>query len=176
MTPSRLTMLPILILVLSCSVLSKQIRDESIGPVDFDELIKDIDQYRGQTVVLGGYVLEVQNQKDQSVMTALQVPLQTGDKPAPKDRSRGRLIITYKGFLDPEVYSKERKITLAGKIIASSQDKPDTAPYPFLELEGREIHLWPIVKEYRRDYFYDDPFYPYPWYWHRYPHRHPRYW
>jgi outer membrane lipoprotein len=172
----RLTILPILIFVLSCTVLSRQVRDEAIGPVPFEELIADIDQYRGQTVILGGYVLEVQNRKDESVMTALQVPLQTGDKPASKDRSQGRLLITFKAFLDPEVYTKERQVTLAGKIIASSKDKPDAAPYPFLELEGREIHLWPLVKEYRPGYPYDDPFYPYPWYWHRYPHRYPRDW
>jgi outer membrane lipoprotein len=171
MIKSSVATLLMVVFVLSCSVLSKQVRDEAIGPVPFEELIKDIDRYRGQTVILGGYVLEVQNRKDESVMTALQVPLQTGDQPASKDRSQGRLLITYKGFLDPEVYGKERKITIAGKIIASSGDKPDAAPYPFLELEGREIYLWPLVKEYRPYYPY-----PYPWHWYRYSHRHPYYW
>jgi outer membrane lipoprotein len=176
MIKSKLAILSMAIFLLSCSVISRQVRDEAIGPVPFKDLIEDIDQYRGQTVILGGYVIDVQNRKDKSVMTALQVPLLTGEQPAPKDRSQGRLIITYKGFLDPEVYTKQRKITLAGKIIASSKDKPNAAPYPYLELEGLEIHLWPLVKEYwpayPYPYFYDDPFYPFPWYWYPYHHRH----
>ena len=94
MIKSKLAILSMAIFLLSCSVISRQVRDEAIGPVPFKDLIEDIDQYRGQTVILGGYVIDVQNRKDKSVMTALQVPLLTGEQPAPKDRSQGRLIIT----------------------------------------------------------------------------------
>ena len=47
--------------VTSCSVISQQIRKESMAPVDFKILVQEADKYLGNTVILGGYILETQN-------------------------------------------------------------------------------------------------------------------
>lgn len=169
----------------SCSVVSKDIRENAVSVPSFDKLVNDIEQYRNQIVILGGHVLEVNNDSGGAVIKALQVPLKTGDKPGSKDRSQGRLLIHTVKFLDPEVYTKGRKITVAGKIITGSPGDNQTAPGPYLKLEAKELHLWPQYHAPRYRYPYSDPFgywndpwygRPYPFYFHgsRYRHHHHR--
>ena len=48
-------------------------------------------------------------------------------------------------------------------------------PYPYLKLEVRDIHLWPVEEPVRDPYWYDDDYpYYYPWWWH--PYRRHRHW
>ena len=52
--------------LMSCSVISQQIRKESMAPVNFKILIQETNKYLGNTVILGGYILETQNLADKS--------------------------------------------------------------------------------------------------------------
>jgi outer membrane lipoprotein len=151
----------------SCSVISQQVRKESMPPVDFKMLIQNTNKYLGKTVILGGYILETQNLADRSSIKVLQVPLGWGETLKSKDDSKGRFIISHKGFLDPEIYSKDRKVTVAGKIVGKTDEKVGQFTQPYLKIESREIYLWPKEDEYIRPYYYDPWYYPYPYY--RYP-------
>ena len=159
------------LLLMSCSVMSKQVRKEAVFGPSFAELVNDAERYRGQTAILGGHVLEVDNKSNGTVMTALQVPLQSGDRPGSKDHSEGRLIISTSQFLDPEIYTKGRKITVAGKIIGSSRDEAGAALFPYLKMEAIELHLWPQYQTPRYYYPYGNPFWIWndPWYWGYHP-------
>ena len=150
-----------ILMTVSCSVVSKSIRDKAISPPSFGQLADDIGLYRNQTVILGGHVLSVHNHSDGSVIKALQVPLKAGDKPGSKDHSEGRLEIHTTQFIDPEVYTKGRKLTVAGKIISSTREKDKTAGIPHVVLNAEELHLWPQYTHPRYRYPYDDPY----WYW-----------
>ena len=165
-----LSLMLISILPISCSIMSKQVRTESMPPVSFKLLDQETDRYIGNTVTLGGYILETKNLADESVMMILQTPLGFREEPKSKDQSEGRFIVSQKGFLDPEVYKKDRKITVAGKIVGSELEKVDGYSHAFLKLESHEIYLWPEQKQISR-YQYDDPWcdhYPYYWF-HHYP-------
>ncbi|MEJ2658835.1 MAG: Slp family lipoprotein [Desulfobacterales bacterium] len=155
--------------IISCSVISQQIREESIGPVDFKTLMHEAGRYKGKTVILGGYILETQNMADQSIVKVLQTPLGLGEEPKSKDQSEGRFIVFKKGFLDPEVYQKDRKITVAGTIIGKTFEKVDHFDQPYLEIKSREIYLWPKREYYYPPFYYDPWYYPYPYYWYPYP-------
>ncbi len=157
----------VLFFITSCSVISQQIRKESIVPVNFNILVQETDKYLGKTVILAGYILEMQNLPDRSSVKILQVPLGLGEAPKPKDDSEGRFIILHKGFLDPEIYSKDRKVTVAGIIIGTEIEKVDHFAKTYLKIESREIYLWPEEEDYLRPY-YDPWYYPYPYYWHPY--------
>lgn len=154
--------------------MSPEVKNEALPPIPFKVLIEDVDKYKEDTVILGGYVISVENKTDHTRIVAVQSPLGVGQKPKAKDLSQGRLILIYNGFIDPEVYAKDRQITVGGKILNSSATDPK-APYPFLEIEVKEIHLWPIEKPSPDPCWYDCyyPFY-YPWWWH--PYRHHRHW
>jgi len=175
--PSGLIILLIAPLLLSCSVMSKELKDQAIGQPPFKEIVQQVQRYRGDTVIVGGYVIKVENKARKSIVEAVQAPLKYRDEPGAKDLSQGRLVITVDGFLDPEVYTKNRKITVAGKVTGSSEDTPDAAQYPFLRVDVLELYLWPISKASPNRYPYDDPFYPFgfPWYWYR-PYHHHRWW
>jgi len=154
--------------VMSCSVISQQIRKESMAPVNFKILVQDADKYLENTVILGGYILETQNLADTSSIKVLQVPLGLGETPKSRDDSEGRFIISHKGFLDPEIYSKDRKVTVAGTIVGTVVEKVGHFAQPYLKLESREIYLWP-KEEYYPGPYYDPWYYPYPYYRYLYP-------
>ena len=82
-----------------CAVISSDVTDEALPVPDFVELTRQAERYRGETVVLGGYVLSVENLEDHTRIIALEAPLGTGQRPKSKDLSRGRLHLLYDGSL-----------------------------------------------------------------------------
>jgi len=125
-------------------------------------------------VILGGYILEVQNVPVGSVVTLLQAPLDFENKPKSRDLSEGRFVVTTDRFLDPEVYVKDRQLTVGGRISRVREETVGGTTYRYPVIEAQEFHLWPkgVYAPYPPPYypFYDpwyDPWYPwgyrYPW-------------
>ena len=163
-------------LIWGCAVIRPEVKDEALPPIALSVLIKDVNKYKGETVIMGGYVVSVENKAEHTRIVAVQAPLGIGQKPKTKDLSEGRLVLVYSGFIDPEVYTKDRLVTVGGKISGSSITEQQPS-YPYLQLEVQDIHLWPIEEPYREPYWADDyydPFY-YPWWW-RHPYWHHRHW
>lgn len=171
-----LTMICITILfsAAGCAVIPSEINKSAIPEMPFADLIRDADLHKGKTAVIGGYIVEVTNLADQSRIIAVQAPLGTSQEPKNKDLSQGRLVIISDGFIDPEVYQKERKITVAGKVLGSSQTEQDRYDFPYLRIGLSHIHLWPVEEPVRYDP-YRDPWWPYYRY-HPYGWRHPYWW
>jgi outer membrane lipoprotein len=161
------------LLFTGCAVMSQQVRDQALPQLPFNELVDHVAQYQGQVVIAGGYIVSVQNLEKQTRIVAVQTPLGIGQQPKSKDLSQGRLILIYNGFLDPEIYTKDRQITVGGPILGSSAQEAH-APYPYLKIEVQDIHLWPLPEPVPVDpFWYDDFWYPYPWgWWHPYWHHH----
>lgn len=140
--------------IVSCSVISRPVNNESISPVHFKTLLLEADKHIGDTVIMGGYILKTKNSVEESTIVILQSPLGFGHEPKTKDHTEGRFIVVHKGFLEPEVYSKDRKITVAGVVVGSVTMKIDGFPYPHLKIRSREIFLWPEKQyPYHRQYF-----------------------
>ena len=156
----------------SCSVISDQVRSDSEKPLPFGALVENVDNYIGKTFILGGYIIDIKNSEDETILTVLQSPLMFRGEPKSKDASEGRIIVIHKGFLDPEVFSRNRKITVAGKVMDRTGKEEKNCPSTCLKVESREIYLW---EELRKDSPY--PYYFYgPYYHHRLYYRYPRYW
>ena len=141
--------------MLSCSVISHQIRSEADPSVPFQTLIRDADKYIGHTVILGGYILETKNREAETVLKVLQTPLRFGDDPDLRKRSQGRFMVFHRGFLDPEVYSKDQVVTVAGRVIGTAVEKIGEEQIQYLKIENREIYLW--------SNYTNKPLYYYPW-------------
>ena len=144
--------------------ISKKVREEAGEPVLFEALLKHTDDYKGRVVIVGGYILETVNETDGSRITVLQAPLDSQNRPKSSDLSEGRFMVSSGEFLDPVIYSKERRITVGGKVIGNQERKLGNLTYVYPVIEAMEIHLWSKEGE------YIGPYYPYydPWY-------HPRY-
>ena len=170
----KLFAIPIIVLastfMVSCSVISHRVRSEADPPVPFQTLIRDVDKYIGRTVILGGYILETENLESETILKVLQTPLRFGHDPDFKKRSEGRFMVYHNGFLDPEVYGRNRVITVAGRVIGTDMEKIGDEQIQYLKIEDREIYLW---SEYTnsRPYYYPWPYpyhrtlHPYWWYW-----------
>jgi outer membrane lipoprotein len=166
---SMVACLLMLTALVSCSVISHDIRSEAIPPVPFQTLIDEADKYIGQTVILGGYILETNNLESETILKVLQTPLRFGEDPDLKKRSQGRFMVYHRGFLDPEVYNRDQVITVAGRVIGTAVEKIGDDQIKYLKIEDREIYLWSA--------YTDNPIYPYPrpypysrwpyhyWYW-----------
>jgi len=157
----------------ACSVVSKHIRQEALSDTPFRTLTAQTDQYVGETVILGGYILDVSNRPKETRLTVLQAPLDFQDHPKARETSKGRFLVVTDEFLDPMVYEKGRKITVAGTVIGRETEKIDAYVYSMLKIRSSELHLWDDPQY--RYYYYDphDPFtdnyyhfwwyYPYRW-------------
>ncbi len=160
-----------LLMPAACSVMPSTLQKKALPQMPLDKLVAETGRYIGETVILGGYVLEVINEKEVTRLICLASPLGMGQEPKSKDQSQGRLLLTYDGFLDPEVYTKDRKITVAGTLQASSATEKNTHPFPYVRLQVETIHLWPVEKPIPPDVYWDTWYYYSPWGW-----RNPYWW
>lgn len=165
-------MLALLVLLLpgyssltACSpAISKQFREQVTPPVSFSELLSDPNAYEGRKVILGGYILEVKNESDASLLTILQAPLDFQNRPHSRDKSRGRFMIRADKFMDPEIYKKDRKLTIGGRVAGDSEQPLGDHMYRYPVIEVEELYLW---AEDKRQYQVPDPYWGYwgyPWY------------
>ena len=161
-------------------VLSKQLRDEAEPPIPFQELLQSPDTYKGRVVILGGYILEIANDAGGSLLTILQASLDSRNKPRSPDLTKGRFLVWTRKFLEPEIYSKDRAVTVGGRVAGTRQGSLGKRSYVYPVIETQEIYLWPEKYKYVRPYypyFYDPWFYPWydpwydPWYHPWYPYR-----
>lgn len=147
--------LMVLPLLYSCSVISTQMKNQAGPDVDFAQVMAHTDSYLGRTVILGGYILDIENQEETTLITVLDSPLDMTDSPVAKDRSQGRFIVVSDGFLDPAVYAKDRRITVAGVVEPPEFRWIGTKKVKVLKLKSREIYLHTE----RRPGYYDPGYY-----------------
>ncbi len=147
-----------------CGVMSSRTMAEAEPTVPFPLLVARADGFEGRTVILGGYVLEVRNRGASTLLVVLQAPLDGGQEPLDADRSQGRFMVRHDRFLDPEVFTKGRKVTVGGIVRGLTREAIGDDLYGYLTLESREIFLWeketyppPARPPYYRPYPYDDP-------------------
>ena len=157
------------------AVTSQQLRDEAGLPILFEDLLANPSEYRGRVVVLGGYILEVQNKPEGSIITVIQAPLDWREKPKSRELSQGRFFVTTDRFLDPEVYLKGHRLTVGGSVVGARAQSVGGATFRFPVVEVQELYLWPKGTQWRGPRYpcYDpwyDPWDPwgYPW-WGRHP-------
>ena len=138
--------------------ISKQFREQVTPPVSFSELLSDPNAYEGRKVILGGYILEVKNELDASLLTILQAPLDFQNRPHSRDRSRGRFLVRADKFMDPEIYKKDRKLTVGGRVAGDSEQPLGDHMYRYPVIEVEELYLW---AEDKRQYQVPDPYWGY---------------
>jgi len=127
----------------SCAAISREVRQKAGPPVPFETLMQDTDAYIGRVVILGGYIIRTRNRDKQTEIYVLESPLRLGEEPASRDKSRGRFVVTVNQFLDPEVYLKDRQVTVAGTVRGKTAEEEEGHRYDYLKLDSVEIYLWP---------------------------------
>ena len=85
-------------------------------------------------------------------------------RPEYADQAQGRFIACKPGFYDPEVFEKDREVTVVGEIIHMDMRKVGEFDYHFPVVDIEFMSLWP---ERRMRSIYYGPYYPY---YRHYPH------
>jgi len=138
-------------------VISKDIRNKADPSLTFQKVIQNPIIYKGKTVVWGGEIIETLNQKNGTTeIEVFQIPLDSRDAPKASNASEGRFLILVNKYLDPYLYRKGRRITVAGEILGEKIQPLGEMDYRYPLILSKQIHLW---GEY---YYYPYP-YHYPW-------------
>ena len=161
--PKRLTIVLISAIVVGCSSqIPLAIKQAPENNPDVQFVRTNPDCCVGQNVRWGGDILSVENRPDTTRITVLSKPLRKSGEPKQIDTSAGRFVAEFPGFLDPELYPSERRLTVVGKYTGVEKVKIGEYLYVQPVLDATHHYVWPELE--------DDPFYYYPWYpWYPYP-------
>jgi outer membrane lipoprotein len=163
----------LLFLISGCAYpISKNLRQEVDQSVTFPVAFKDPAAYVGKIVLWGGVVVETVNRGPKETdIIVLETPLGWDEKPKATQYSQGRFIARSQEFLDPIVYQKGRKITLAGELIGKEIRPLGKTEYAYPLVLVKELYLWEkTYRVYPQPYYYDPWFGPWygpwssPWY------------
>ena len=141
-------------------VISKDLRTNSDPSLTLGQVRQNPDTFKGKWVVWGGEIVEAVNQKEGATqIEVFQKPLGWRGEPKDTVASEGRFLILADQYLDPYLFRRGKKITMAGEIIGEKIKPLGDMDYRYPLLSSKQIHLWP-------DYYYTPyPYYYYPWGW-----------
>jgi outer membrane lipoprotein len=162
---SRLSwLLCVLFILTGCApVISKNLREQADLSLSFGEVIRNPDAFKGRTVIWGGEIIETSNEENgETVLEVFQRPLNWREEPQETVASEGRFLVRVEKYLDPYIYRRGRKITVAGEILGSEVRPIGKMEYRYPLILSKEIYLWTY-------YYYPYYAYPYPYYYPGYP-------
>ncbi len=154
-----LLLLPYLLLS-GCAGLPPAIGNAPAINIPYNQLSHDVNNYKDAPVRWGGVIIDVENEEYASLMQVLYYPLDFSGRPQLHKAGEGRFVVKTTEFLDPEVYTKDREITVAGVISGDIERTVGKRIIQVPLLSATAIHLWPTYPNY-----YDNRSYgPYPYF------------
>jgi outer membrane lipoprotein len=158
-----------MILAAGCApVISKNLREQVEKEISFKDVIQSPEAYQGKVVLWGGEIIGAKNTKEGTLIEVLQKPTDSQGKPKKVDRSDGRFLALYDGYLDVAIYAKGRDVTVAGEVKGKRVLPLGEIEYTYPIISAKEIHLWPKKIKERHYYHYPVPYRYYPW-WYYHP-------
>lgn len=181
----RWFLLFILIFLLSgcVHVISKDLRTKSDPSLTLTQVRQNPETFKEKLVVWGGEIVETINQKDGTTqIEVFQKPLGWRGEPQGTITSEGRFLMSVDQYLDPYIFRRGKKITVAGEIKGETTKLLGEMDYRYPLLLTRQYYLWPEYYYYPYpSYYYFDPWWGYPyWGWgfgfryYYFPHHHHR--
>jgi outer membrane lipoprotein len=126
--------------------MSKKVRQEADQNLSFPVLANDPEAYKGKIVILGGVIAQTTVKSGQTELEIVQKPLDAANIPETTDRSEGRFLVITDSFLDPLIYKKDRKITVAGEVMGGEVRKLNELDYRYPVIKSQELKLWPETR------------------------------
>jgi len=125
-------------------VISKDLRNKVDPSLTLEKIIQNPMAYKGKTVVWGGEIVDSLNQKNgTSEIEVFQIPLDSWtDAPKASNASEGRFLILVAKYLDPNLYQKGKRITVAGEILGEQIKPLGEMDYRYPLISSKQIHLW----------------------------------
>ena len=165
--PRILALLSTGLLLAACVTTPEAIKNAPDNNPDLADVRSTPAKYAGRSVRWGGKITKVENREQDTWVHIVEHNLDRTGEPDDSDKTQGRFAAKITGFLDPEIYRKDRLMTVSGKIHGQLKDTVGEKPYKLMVVNVDTHHLW---REVRKDP-YPDPFYYHRWYY-RYPYIH----
>lgn len=165
---------PLLFSACSSSVPS-QIRDTPQDAPELAQAQQRSDELNGRAVRWGGNIQRIENRQDHSRLEIIAFPLDSDGRPLDSDQTQGRFIADIDHFLEPEVYTEGRQVTVFGRLQGTERHAIGDFSYNYPVVKVEHYFLWPIkqVIDHSNDWRYDP--WPYPYYYPWYPWHSPRF-
>jgi len=160
------------VILTSCvNVISKKTIKEADRSITLEKVLKRTDSYKGKMVIWGGIIIKLKNLTGKTEIQVLQTESDTYGAPTNIDKSDGRFLAIYDGYLDGAIYRKGRELTIAGTVEGEKSIPIGEINYHYPVISVKEIYIWPIVPRAqqaypRYNYGIFRGYYPY---WGRYP-------
>jgi outer membrane lipoprotein len=165
----------------SCTapVLYKGYMQEGSRTVSFAALRENPGEYEDRLFILGGVIVRTRLVEAGSQIEALHVPVDNSGYFEESGRSEGRYLALLPkdgAMLDPAIYRRGRRVTLAAEFVDVRKGKIDEMDYAYPVFRIKQVYLWPKERlyYYPPPFYFDPWFYPYPYYyghpWWFYPH------
>jgi outer membrane lipoprotein len=110
--------------------------------IPFKTMVEEADSRVGESVILGGYILDSKIRGDRTDITILQTPLDWNTKPQTRDKSEGRFFASHNDIFNVNDYSSDDRITVTGNIAGLTEEKVEHCPSPCLKIESSKIRMW----------------------------------
>ena len=140
----KLALLSVFLLgAFSCAYpITTELRQQVTEDVTFPMVLQNPTAYVGDIVLWGGEIIETVTIQGGSEITVLDTPLDYQERPESARYSRGRFIAKSSKFLDPAIYKKGKKITLAGEIVGTETKPLGKVEYAYPVVMVKQLHLW----------------------------------
>lgn len=133
----------LLFLISGCAAgLSSDARSRVTYNGPFTYIQQDPSAHVGETVLVGGRILDIRTSEESSEIMVLQMPLDHWNAPIDEDRSEGRFLVFMDRFLDPVLYNKGKLMSMVGVVRGSEIRAIGQYEYNFPTIDAVEIKLW----------------------------------
>lgn len=134
----------------------------------------------GARVRWGGSVVETSPEADRTCIEILAHGLDGRGRPSRSDQDRGRFLACRDSFLDPEIFTRGREVTVTGRLTGFRGGQVGEFVYDYPLVDADTVYLWPERVQadpywgpYSRFHYpyYGWPYYRHPlffgpyWYW-----------
>lgn len=127
---------------------------------DYAEISQNVAAYQGKEVRLGGKVLNVINNKNETLFEVAVLPLNTSAKPEINSSYQGRIIVKASKFIEP-LSLKGHLVTVLGTIGNTIDGHVGKAAYTFLSVNLVGYQVWKVMDNIVPDGYMDYGFGPY---------------
>ncbi len=121
----------------------------------------------GARVRWGGSVVQTRPEADRTCIEILAHRLDSSTRPDRSDEDLGRFLACRGTFLDPEIFTRGREVTVTGRLAGFQSGQVGDFAYEYPVVEADTVYLWPQrVDIDRYDYGFSrwhHPYYPYYW-------------
>ena len=113
----------------------------------------------GRTFLWGGTLVAARPGETETCLEILTRPLDSQRRPTSGDVAHGRFRGCHDAFLDPEIFTDGREVTVVGELVGFETGSVGDYVYRFPRLATDTVHLWPVRQPYDDRYY--DPFWRY---------------